>query len=183
MGRNPHIWWWRPVHKSGSPFLCAIVCLPVILGINTRRTYFQTASLFFKRAEEMTNEGLLAELMDPDIVINTFEEYYTDAAPGTVNKLLAAIEKVHLGCIRLGWTKASCPITPEFREWVKSFRDDSDVRSPRLGYRPEDAEKVVAYLKEKRSVYALPANGPGSHQGAGNRDQRGSPPASEFRPK
>jgi integrase len=131
--------------------------LPIILGINTHRTYFQVASLFFKRAEELTGKGLLATLMDPDIIMITFEEYYTDGAPGTVNKLLAAIEKVHLGCTRLGWTKASCPITPELRDWVKSFRDDSDVRSPRFGYRPEDAEKVVAYLKEKRSVYALPA--------------------------
>ena len=131
--------------------------LPVILGINTRRTYYQAATLFFKRSEEMTGEGLLATLMDPDIVATTFEEYYTDAAPGTVNKLLAAIEKVHLGCTRLGWTKAPCPVTTEFREWVKSFRDDSDVRSPRFGYQPDDAEKVVAYLKEKRSVYALPA--------------------------
>jgi len=131
--------------------------LPVILGINTRRTYFQTAALFFKRAEEITKEGLLVALMDPDIIMTTFEEHYTDAAPGTVNKLLAALEKVHLGCSKLGWTKSSCPITPELRKWVKSFRDDSDVRAPRFGYKPEDAEKVVTYLKEKKSVYALPA--------------------------
>jgi len=30
-------------------------------------------------------------------------------------------------------------------------------QTARFGYRTEDAEKVVAYLKEKRSVYALPA--------------------------
>jgi integrase len=131
--------------------------LPVILGINTRRTYFQTTVLFFKRAEEITDEGLLANLLDPDIIMTTFEEHYTDAAPGTVNKLLAALEKVHLGCTKLGWTKEPCPITPELREWVKSFRDDSDVRSPRYGYKPEDAERVVSYLKEKKSAYALPA--------------------------
>lgn len=131
--------------------------LPVILGINTRRTYFQAATLFFKHAEEITDEGLLTKLLDPDIIMTTFEEYYSESAPGTVNKLLAAIEKVYLGCIKLGWTKDPCPITPELREWVKSFRDDSDVRMPRFGYRPEDAERVVVYLKEKRSVYALPA--------------------------
>jgi integrase len=131
--------------------------LPVILSINTRRTYFQAATLFFKRAEEITDEGLLAKLLDPDILRTTFEEHYTDAAPGTVNKLLAALEKVHLGCTKLGWTKEPCPITPELRDWVKSFRDDSDVRSPRFGYKPEDAEKVVSYLKEKKSAYALPA--------------------------
>lgn len=131
--------------------------LPVILGINTRRTYFQAATLFFKRAEEITDEGLLANLLDPDIIMTTFEEHYSDAAPGTVNKLLAALEKVHLGCTKLGWTKESCPITPELREWVKAFRDDSDVRSSRFGYKPEDAEKVVAFLKNKKSAYALPA--------------------------
>lgn len=131
--------------------------LPVILGINTRRTYFQTATLFFKRAEEITDEGLLAKLLDPDIIMTTFEEYYADAAPGTVNKLLAALEKVHLGCVKLGWTKEPCPITSEMRDWVKSFRDDSDVRMPRFGYKPEDAERVVAHLKDKNSKYALAA--------------------------
>jgi integrase len=131
--------------------------LPVILGINTRRTYFQAATLFFKRAEELTGEGLLANLMEPDIIIMTIEKYYADAAPGTMNKLLPAIEKVHLGCTRLGWTKTPCPITPELRDWAKSFRDDSAVRSPRFGYRPDDAERVVAHLKENRSTYALPA--------------------------
>ncbi len=49
--------------------------LPVILGINTRRTYFQAATLFFKRAEEITDEGLLANLLDPDIIMTTFEEH------------------------------------------------------------------------------------------------------------
>jgi len=147
----------KSVKKSLRPGGDPTQPLPVILGINTRRTYYQAATLFFKRAEEMTSEGLLATLMDPDIVLNTFEEYYTDAAPGTINKLLPAIEKVHLGCTRLGWTKAPCPITPELRDWIKSFRDDSDVRSPRFGYQPEDAERVVAYLEEKESVYAFPA--------------------------
>jgi len=131
--------------------------LPVILGINTRRTYFQAATLFFKRAEELTGEGLLANLMEPDIIMTTIEKFYADVAPGTMNKLLPAIEKVQLGCTRLGWTKKPCPITPELRDWAKSFRDDSDVRSPRFGYRPDDAERVVAYLKENRSTYALPA--------------------------
>ena len=131
--------------------------LPVILGINTRRTYFQAATLFFKRAEEITDEGLLSSLLTPDIIMTTFEEYYTDSAPGTVNKLLAALEKVYLGCTQLGWIKAPTPITPEMRAWVKSFRDDSDVRAPRFGYRTEDSEKVVEFLKEKKSAYALPA--------------------------
>jgi len=91
----------------------------------------------------------LVRLMDTDIIMTTFEEHYADAAPGTVNKLLAALEKVHLGCVKLGWTKDACPITPELRDWVKPFRDDSDVRMPRFGYKPDDAERVVAHLKNK----------------------------------
>jgi integrase len=131
--------------------------LPVILGINTRRTYFQTATLFFKRAEEITDEGLLVKLLNPDIIMTTFEEHYTYSATGTANKLLAALEKVHLGCTQLGWTKDPTPITPELREWLKSFRDDSNVRAPRFGYRTEDSVRVVEFLKEKKSAYALPA--------------------------
>ena len=147
----------KSVKKSLRPGGDPTLPLPVILGINTRRTYFQAATLFFKRAEEITNEGLLANLLDPDVIMTTFEAHYTDDAPGTVNKLLPALEKVHLGCTKLGWTNKPCPITPELREWVKSFRDDSDVRIPRFGYKPEDAERVVSYLKEKNSAYALPA--------------------------
>jgi hypothetical protein len=49
------------------------------------------------------------------------------------------------GCVQLGWTKEPCPITSEIRDWEKSFRDDSDVRMPRYGYKPEDADNVVAY--------------------------------------
>jgi hypothetical protein len=59
--------------------------LPVILGINTRRTYFQVATLFFKRAEEITDEGLLARLLETDIIMTTFEEHYSESAPGTAN--------------------------------------------------------------------------------------------------
>ncbi len=127
--------------------------LPVILGINTRRTYFKSATTFFKRAEKISGHGLLADLLEPDIVRITLQQHYSALAPGTVKKTLAAIEKVYLGCFQLGWTKISCPITPELREWVKSFRDDYGVRASRFGYRPEDAERVIAYLKEKKSTY------------------------------
>jgi integrase len=131
--------------------------LPAILGINTRRTYFQTATAFFYRAKAITGEGLLSRLLDKDIFMTTFEECYQDAAPGTVNKLLAAIEKVQLGCNKLGWTKKSNILDAELRAWVKTFRDDSDVRSPRFGYRMEDAERIIDHLKNKNSVFALPA--------------------------
>jgi hypothetical protein len=83
---------------------------------------------------------VLVRLIDPDIIMTTFEEHFSEAAPGTMNKLLAALEKVHLGCTKLGWTKEPCPITPELSKWVKSNRDDSDVRPLRFGYKLEDAE-------------------------------------------
>jgi integrase len=71
--------------------------------------------------------------------------------------VLAAIEKVHLGCQQLGWTKESSPITPELRQWVKGLNDQFGVRSSRFGYRPEDADRLIQYLIEKGSPYALPA--------------------------
>jgi hypothetical protein len=131
--------------------------LPAILGLNTRRTYFQAATLFFERAEEISGEGLLADLLDTQIIIATLEECYADQAPGTVFKVLAAIEKVHLGCQKLGWTKEASPITPALRQWVKGLNDQYGVRSSRFGYRPEDADRLIQYLIEKGSPYALPA--------------------------
>lgn len=131
--------------------------LPAILGINTRRTYFQAATLFFKRAEEISGEGLLADLLDSNIIMATLEECYAEQAPGTVFKVLAAIEKVHLGCQKLGWTKEVSPITSELRQWVKGLNDQYGVRTSRFGYRPEDADRLVRYLIEKGSPYALPA--------------------------
>lgn len=131
--------------------------LPAILGLNTRRTYFQAATLFFKRAEEISGEGLLADLLDAQIIMATLEECYADKAPGTVFKVLAAIEKVYLGCQKLGWTKEDSPITSELRQWVKGLNDQYGVRSSRFGYRPEDADRLIQYLIEKGSPYALPA--------------------------
>jgi hypothetical protein len=131
--------------------------LPAILGLNTRRTYFQAATLFFERAEEISGEGLLADLLDTQIIMETLEECYADQAPGTVFKVLAAIEKVHLGCQKLGWAKEASPITPELRQWVKGLNDQYGVRSSRFGYRPEDADRLIQYLIEKDSSYALPA--------------------------
>lgn len=131
--------------------------LPAILGINTRRTYFQAATLFFKRAEEISGERLLADLLDSNIIIATLEECYSDQAPGTVFKVLAAIEKVHLGCQKLGWTKEASPVTPNLRQWVKGLNDQYGVRSSRFGYQPADTDRLIRYLMEKNSVYALPA--------------------------
>lgn len=71
--------------------------------------------------------------------------------------VLAAIGKVHQGCVQVGWTQAPSPITDELRDHVKTYRDDGDVRQPRFGYLPEDAERILAYLKEHGSKFALPA--------------------------
>jgi integrase len=131
--------------------------LPVILGVSTRRTYFQAATLFFKRAEEISGEGLLADLLDTNIISTTLEIHYSNAAPGTVFKILAAIDKVHLGCQKLGWVKQPSPITPDLRQWVKGLNDRYGVRASRFGYKPEDAARLLRYLDEKSSSYALPA--------------------------
>jgi integrase len=57
----------------------------------------------------------------------------------------------------VGWVNKPSPITDGLREHVKSYRDDGDVRQPRFGYLPEDAERILAYLKEHGSKFALPA--------------------------
>ena len=131
--------------------------LPVILGIGTGKTYFDAAGVFFTRAKTLSNEKLLAKLLDPRILWQTFDCFYFASAPGTLYKTLAAIYKVYLGCKALGWTRMGNPITEQLRAYVKSFRDDFSVRSPRYGYQEEDAERIVKYLNDHHSAFALPA--------------------------
>lgn len=115
------------------------------------------AGIFFIRAKALTGHKLLSSLLDPDIIRLTFDKFYTTSAPGTLNKTLAAIYKVYLGCKALGWTKIENPVTPPLREHIKSFRDDFNVRHPRYGYASKDAERFVQYLTEHHSAFALPA--------------------------
>jgi integrase len=131
--------------------------LPAILSYRTRAGYFQTARTFFERARELTCQRRLANLLDPDTVRRTLDTHYCDLQPSTMRTVLAAIGKVHQGCVQVGWTQAPSPITEELREHVKAYRDDGDVRQPRFGYIPEDAERILAYLKEHGSNFALPA--------------------------
>ncbi len=49
------------------------------------------------------------------------------------------------------------PVTTGLREYIKSIRDDFNVRHPRYGYTSEDAERIVQYLNERQSSFALPA--------------------------
>jgi integrase len=131
--------------------------LPAILSHRTRAGYFQTARTFFERAKELTGQRRLADLLDPVSVRRTLDSHYRDLQPSTMRTVMAAIGKVHQGCLHVGWTKAPSPITEELREHVKTYRDDGDVRQPRFGYLPEDAERILAYLKEHGSKFALPA--------------------------
>jgi integrase len=131
--------------------------LPAILSYRTRAGYFQTAETFFQRAKELTGKRQLADLLDPETVTRTLDTHYRDHMPSTLRTVLAAIGKVHQGCVKVGWTRSASPITDELREHVRTYRDDGDVRQPRFGYIPEDAERILVYLKEHGSKFALPA--------------------------
>ena len=131
--------------------------LPAILSFRTRAGYFQTAETFFQRAKVLTGKRLLADLLDPEAVRCTLDTYYRDHQPSTLRTVLAAIGKVHQGCMQVGWTEMPSPVTDDLRDHVKAYRDDGDVRQPRFGYIPEDAERILVYLKESGSKHALPA--------------------------
>lgn len=145
------------VKKSMRPGGDPTKPLPVILGLGTRKSYYDAAGLFFIRAKTLSGHKLLAQLLDPQIILETFNQFYFISAPGTLNKTLAAIYKVYLGCKQLGWTKMDNPVTEELRAHVKSYRDDFSVRSPRYGYQDEDAERIVQYLVDHHSQFALAA--------------------------
>jgi integrase len=131
--------------------------LPAILSYRTRAGYFQTAETFFQRAKVLTGQRQLADLLDPETVRRTLDTYYRDHMPSTLRTVLAAIGKVHQGCVKVGWTRSPSPVTDELREHMRTYRDDGDVRQPRFGYIPEDADRILAYLKENGSKFALPA--------------------------
>jgi hypothetical protein len=131
--------------------------LPAILSYRTRAGYFQTAITFFKRAKGLTGKRQLVDLLDPETVRHTLDAHYRDHMPSTLRTVLAAIGKVHQGCVKVGWTRSPSPVTDELREHVRTYRDDGDVRQPRFGYIQEDAERILVYLKENGSKFALPA--------------------------
>lgn len=131
--------------------------LPVILGVGTRKTYFDAAGLFFRRAKDITGKRLLSELLTPEVIIATFDHFYSSSASGTLKKTIAAIEKVYLGCQTLGWTKNETPITENLRAHIKQYSDDFNVRKPRYGYIEHDAKRIVDYLYQTNSKFALAA--------------------------
>ena len=74
--------------------------LPAILSYRTRAGYFQTAKTFFQRAKKLTGKRRLADLLDSDTVRRTLDTYYHDLQPSTLRTVLAAVGKVHQGCVR-----------------------------------------------------------------------------------
>ena len=131
--------------------------LPAILARRTRDCYLETATPFFERAHRLTGQKLLRDLMTEQTVRRTLDAVYRDHMPSTLDTLLAAIGKVHMGCTRLGWTRLPSPVTEELREHVKAYRDDGDMHLPRYGYAEGDAERILELLKEKGSKFALAA--------------------------
>ncbi len=145
------------VKKSMRPGGDPTQPLPVILGVGTRKSYYDAAGIFFIRAKTLSGHNLLARLLDPQIIQQTFDRFYFASASGTLFKTLAAIYKVYLGSKALGWTRMDNPVTKELREHIKTYRDDFSVRHPRFGYQAEDAERIVQYLREHNSAFVLPA--------------------------
>ncbi len=143
----------RALRPGGDPTRA----LPAILSYRTRATYFQTAIAFFRRAKALTGKRLLADLMDPATILHTLDIYYRDHSSSTLRKVLATIGKLHQGCVQAGWTAAPSPITDSLRDHVRSYHDDASVRQARFGYIPKDAERILVFLIEKNSAFALAA--------------------------
>jgi integrase len=143
----------RDLRPNGDPTRL----LPVILSYGTRTNYYQTTVPFFRLAKNLTGKRLLADLMDSETIRSTLDNHYREHLPSTIRNLLSAIGKVHQGCVQVGWTKMSSPVTETLRAHVKTYRDDSNIRTPRFGYNPEDADRIITTLHEKGSAFALAA--------------------------
>jgi integrase len=142
----------RSVKQSLRPGGDPTKPLPKIIGKGTLKTYFRTGRTFFELAKELTGEKLLGLLLTREVILKTFDYHYASCAPGTAYRIQAAIKKIFAGALKLGWVQGKCPIENDLRE-----RDENHVRTHRYGYHPADAEKIVAYLSENCSPYALPA--------------------------
>lgn len=147
----------RSVKKALRPDGDPTRGLPAILSRRTRDCYLETATPFFKHARRLTGHKLLGDLLTEDAVRLTLDAEYRDHMPSTLDTVLAAIGKVHMGCERLGWTRSPAPVTDALRARVKAYRDDGDVHLPRYGYAEGDAMRILELLKEKGSSFAQPA--------------------------
>jgi integrase len=132
--------------------------LPKILSFGTYETYFDTLLPFLENARDLTGLKLLRDLLDPKVLKLTFDEFYRHQAPATHLKRMAALNKLYLCCLEEGYIDGDpkdLPITPELRQHIQSYCDDFDVRKPRFGYNPEDAELILETMQERNSPFAL----------------------------
>jgi len=135
--------------------------LPKIPGEGTFDTYFDTCVPFLENARELTGLKLLKDLLNLKILKLTFDEFYRHQAPATHRKRMSALNKLYLCCIEEGYIDGDphnpdeLPVTPELRQHIKSYREDFDVRKPRFGYNPEDAELILETMQERDSPFAL----------------------------
>jgi len=139
----------RDLRPGGDP----TKALPYILSYESYRKYFSAARTFFNRAKKESGKKLLKDLLDRDLILAVYDKYYTDLALGTVSAVQGAIYKVYLGAEQMGWVKGPCPINNEFRERIR----EKAFLTPRYGYHPRDAQRIVDYLVEHRSRFALAA--------------------------
>lgn len=149
------------VKKALRPHGDPTAQLPKILSSGTYETYFDTLLPFFENARALTGLKLLRDLLNPKVLQMTFDEFYRHQAPATHRKRMSAINKLYLCCIEEGYINGDpnnpdeLPITKEFRAHIKTYVDDFDVRKPRFGYNPEDAELILETMQECNSPFAL----------------------------
>ncbi len=130
--------------------------LSAILGLRTFSCYLETCTKFFERAHDLTGKKLLADLFTAKIVLETLDAYYVDMSPATLRTLLSALTMLHHACRRKRWVKSWCPINGTLRRHVREYCEDGAVRSPRFGYLPEDAPRIIEHMKATGSEFTLP---------------------------
>lgn len=124
--------------------------LPYIIGIGTYKTYFRTARTFFQYVKEDTGEKEIGRMLNYETILNTFTLHYAHRSAWTAYKIQAAIKKIFLGAVQLGWVHGACPIDNELHDLIGNH-----MRAPRYGYHPEDANRILTRLEDKKSAYAL----------------------------
>jgi integrase len=78
-------------------------------------------------------------------------------SPATLRTLLSALNMLHQALRRKRWVKGHSPINGTLRQHVHKYREAGAVRAPRFGYLPEDAPRIIEFLKTQKSVFTLPA--------------------------
>ncbi len=138
----------RSLRPGGNP----TKSLPYLISYGSRKTYFKVLKPFFSFAKQDSGEKLLSRLLTHSIILTTFDSHYKDVSVWTAYTIQAAIKHVFKGALSLGWVKGKCPIDTDL-----SDRINEHIRTPRFGYPPADALKILTRLSEISSPYALPA--------------------------